>query len=97
MGTGASHRDTRRRCRRRPRSWAGPAQASAPGHPSELITPNGDNVDNPTALEPLGGARFTLVSPTRGGAVGEVVRFVEENGRVVRMYVGDGYTDRVRD
>jgi hypothetical protein len=62
-----------------------------------LITPNGDNVDNPTALEPLGGGRFRLVSPTGGGAVGEIVRFVEENGRVVRMYVGDGYTNRVKD
>jgi CubicO group peptidase (beta-lactamase class C family) len=62
-----------------------------------LITPNGASVENPTALEPLGGGRFRLVSPSGGGAVGEVVRFVEENGRVVRMYVGDGYTDRVRD
>ena len=62
-----------------------------------LITPNGDNVENPTTLEPLGGGRFKLVSPSGGGAVGEVVRFVEENGRVVRMYVGDGFTDRVKD
>lgn len=62
-----------------------------------LITPNADNVDNPVTLEPLGGGRFKLVSPSGGGAVGEVVRFVEENGRVVRMYVGDGYTDRVKD
>lgn len=62
-----------------------------------LITPNGDNVDNPTTLEPLGGGRFKLVSPSGGGAVGEIVRFVEENGRVVRMYVGDGYTNRVKD
>jgi hypothetical protein len=62
-----------------------------------LITPNGDNVENPTTLEPLGGGRFKLVSPSGGGAVGEIVRFVEENGRVVRMYVGDGFTDRVKD
>lgn len=62
-----------------------------------LITPNADNVDNPIALEPLGGGRFKLVSPSGGGPVGEVVRFVEENGRVVRMYVGDGYTNRVQD
>lgn len=62
-----------------------------------LITPNGDNLDTPTTLEPLGGGRFKVVFPTGGGAVGEVVRFTEENGRVVRMYVGDGYTDRVRD
>ncbi len=62
-----------------------------------LITPNGDNIDNPTNLEPLGGGRFRLVSPSGGGAVGEIVRFVEENGKVVRMYVGDGYTNRVKD
>ena len=62
-----------------------------------LITPNGDNVDNPTNLEPLGGGRFRLVSPSGGGAVGEIVRFVEENGKVVRMYIGDGYTNRVKD
>jgi CubicO group peptidase (beta-lactamase class C family) len=62
-----------------------------------LITPNGDNIDNPTTLEPLGGGRFKLVSPSGGGPVGEVVRFVEENGRVVRMYVGDGYTNRVQN
>lgn len=62
-----------------------------------LITPNGDNVDNPTNLEPLGGGRFRLVSPSGGGAVGEIVRFVEENGKVVRMYVGDGYTNRLKN
>jgi CubicO group peptidase (beta-lactamase class C family) len=62
-----------------------------------LITPNGDNVDNPTNLEPLGGGRFRLVSPSGGGAVGEIVRFVEENAKVVRMYIGDGYTNRVKD
>ena len=31
-----------------------------------------------------------------GGPVGEIVRFVEEGGRVVRMYVGDGFVERVR-
>ncbi|MDO8681091.1 MAG: serine hydrolase domain-containing protein [Acidobacteriota bacterium] len=28
--------------------------------------------------------------------VGEIVRFVEEGGRVVRMFVGDGFVERVR-
>ncbi|MCC6316560.1 MAG: beta-lactamase family protein [Gemmatimonadaceae bacterium] len=60
-----------------------------------LITPNADNVDTPTTLEPLGEGRFRVVFPSGGGAVGEVVRFVERDGRVVRMYLGDGYTDRV--
>jgi len=47
-------------------------------------------------LEPLGGGRFRFVAPTGGGAVGEVVRFVEETGRPTRMYIGDGWIDRVQ-
>jgi hypothetical protein len=60
-----------------------------------IITPNAPNVDNPVTLEPLGGGRFRFVAPTGGGAVGEVVRFVEETGRPTRMYIGDGWIDRV--
>ena len=62
-----------------------------------IITPNGTNLDNPVTLEPLGGGRFRFVAPTGGGAVGEVVRFVEETGRPMRMYIGDGWIDRVRE
>jgi hypothetical protein len=29
--------------------------------------------------------------------VGEVVRFVEENGQVIRMITGDSYVERVRE
>jgi CubicO group peptidase (beta-lactamase class C family) len=61
-----------------------------------IITPNGPNVDNPITLEPLGGGLFRYVAPGGGGPVGEVVRFVEENGRVVRMITGDSYVDRLR-
>ena len=61
-----------------------------------IITPNAPNVDNPTTLEPLGDGRFRFVAPTGGGAVGEVVHFVEQPGRPMRMYVGDGWTDRVQ-
>ena len=61
-----------------------------------IITPNGANVDNPVTLEPLGGGRFRYVAPGGGGPVGEVVRFVEEGGRVVRMITGDSYIDRVK-
>jgi hypothetical protein len=61
-----------------------------------VITPNAANVDNPVALEPIGEGRFRFVAPGGGGAVGEVVRFVEEGGRVVRMITGDSYVDRVR-
>jgi hypothetical protein len=61
-----------------------------------IVTPNGANVDNPITLEPLGEGRFRYVAPNGGGPVGEVVRFVEENGRVVRLITGDSYVDRVK-
>lgn len=62
-----------------------------------MITPNGTTLDNPSTLEPIGGGRFRFGAHTGGGAVGEVVRFAEESGRVVRMYVGDGYSERILD
>lgn len=62
-----------------------------------IITPHGANVDNPTQLQPIGGGRFRLQAPTGGGAVGEIVRFVEENGRVVRMITGDSWVARLPD
>jgi CubicO group peptidase (beta-lactamase class C family) len=61
-----------------------------------LITPSAANLDNAVRLEPLGDGRFRFTAPTGGGPVGEIVRFVEENGRVVRMFTGDGYVERVR-
>lgn len=60
-----------------------------------IITPNAPNLDNPATLEPLGGGRFRFVAPRGGGVVGEVVRFVEQNGRPMRMYTGDSWIDRV--
>ena len=61
-----------------------------------IITPSAPNLDNPVRLEPLGGGQFRFVAPAGGGPVGEIVRFVEEGGRVVRMITGDSYVDRVR-
>ena len=61
-----------------------------------IITPNAATLENPVRLEPLGGGRFRYSAPTGGGPVGEVVRFAEEDGRVTRMYTGDGYVERVR-
>ena len=61
-----------------------------------IITPNGPNLDEHITLEPLGGGRFRFVAPRGNGDVGEVVRFVEERGRPMRMYVGDGWIERVR-
>lgn len=60
-----------------------------------LIEPNGPNLDNPVTLEPLGGGRFRFVAKTGGAEVGEIVRFVEENGRVTRLVIGDGFFSRV--
>ena len=47
-------------------------------------------------LEPLGNGLFRLESASGGGPVGEVVRFAEQSGKVVRMYTGESYRDRVK-
>jgi CubicO group peptidase (beta-lactamase class C family) len=62
-----------------------------------LMSPTAPNLDNQVTLEPIGEGRFRFTSPSGGGPVGEVVRFVEENGRVVRMITGDSYIDRVKN
>ena len=62
-----------------------------------IITPNAANLDGPIRLEPIGSGEFRFMAPTGGGPVGEVVRFVEERGRVIRMITGDSYVDRLRD
>lgn len=59
------------------------------------ITPNAPTLDNKITLEPLGAGRFRLDARTGGSPIGEEVRFVEENGRVVRLYAGDTYSERV--
>ena len=61
-----------------------------------MISPTSTTVGTPSTLEPLGGGRFRLMAPGGGSAIGEVVRFVETNGEVTRMYVGDGYQARLR-
>jgi CubicO group peptidase (beta-lactamase class C family) len=61
-----------------------------------VINPDAPNLDNPTELEPIGDGTFRFVAPVGGGPVGEIVRFVEENGQVVRMITGDSYVERVR-
>ena len=60
-----------------------------------IINPAGSNLDNPIKLEPIGNGQFRYIAPVGGGPVGEIVRFVEENGRVVRMITGDSYVERV--
>jgi D-alanyl-D-alanine carboxypeptidase len=61
-----------------------------------IIAPNGPNLDDSVTLEPLGSGSFRFVTPTGAGVVGEVVRFVEQSGRPMRMYLGDSWIDRVR-
>jgi D-alanyl-D-alanine carboxypeptidase len=61
-----------------------------------IISPNAANLDAPIRLDPIGKGQFRYAAPVGGGPVGEIVRFVEENGRVVRMFTGDGYVERVR-
>ena len=60
------------------------------------MNPWSTSIGDPTQLEPLGDGTFRMVAPTGGGPVGEIVRFVEENGEVVRMITGDSYSVRVR-
>jgi len=59
------------------------------------MDPSGPFPDHPTRLEPLGNGLFRVEAAGGGGPVGETVRFVEENGKVVRMYTGGSFSDRV--
>lgn len=61
-----------------------------------VINPQAATLEDPVELEPIGDGTFRFTAPVGGGPVGEIVRFVEENGRVVRMIAGDSYVDRVR-
>lgn len=61
-----------------------------------LIDPTGPDPSSQMRLEPLGNGLFRLEAATGGSAVGEVVRFVEKDGKVTRMYIGDSFTDRVK-
>lgn len=62
-----------------------------------IMSPQAQSIDNPIRLEPLGAGVFRYTAPTGGGIVGEEVHFLEENGEVVRMYVGDSFMERVRE
>jgi D-alanyl-D-alanine carboxypeptidase len=61
-----------------------------------IVSASSATLDNVVQLEPIGGGRFRYVAAAGGGPVGEIVRFVEENGRVTRMITGDSYVERVR-
>jgi len=59
--------------------------------------PSAPYPEHPARLEPIGNGQFRLEAATGGGPVGEMVHFVEQNGRVVRMYTGSTFSDRVDD
>ena len=61
-----------------------------------IVSSTSTNLDDLVRLEPLGDGTFRYTGSTGGGPVGEIVRFVEENGRVTRMITGDSYVDRVQ-
>ncbi len=77
------------------RSRGGDSQVVLLNQRLVIITPNAASLENQVRLEPLGNGQFRFVAPGGGGPVGEVVRFVEEGGKVVRMITGDSYADRV--
>ena len=60
------------------------------------IDPSGPFPESPNQLVPLGNGTFRLEGNSGGGPVGETVRFVEQNGRVTRMYTGGSYAERVQ-
>lgn len=61
-----------------------------------IISPRAEDIDDTVRLEPLGDGVFLYTAPGGDGVVGEKVRFLEENGQVVRMFLGDSYAERVR-
>ena len=77
------------------RSLGGDTQVVELNQRLVLIDPTGANPETQTRLIPLGNDRFRFEAVSGGSAVGETVRFTEENGRVVRMYTGESYTTRV--
>jgi D-alanyl-D-alanine carboxypeptidase len=62
-----------------------------------IITPHAPSLEPSIVLVPVGNDQFRYVAPAGGGPVGEIVRFVEQDGQVVRMITGDSYVERVRD
>jgi D-alanyl-D-alanine carboxypeptidase len=63
----------------------------------ELVSfdPAGANPERQNKLKAIGNGQFRLEAPTGGGAVGEVVRFADQPGGKMRMYMGGSYSERV--
>jgi D-alanyl-D-alanine carboxypeptidase len=62
-----------------------------------VLSGKADAAETKVVLEPLGTGRFRLVAPTGGGPIGEEVRFEEKPGQPMRLYEGDGWSDRTDD
>lgn len=60
-----------------------------------LLPASARDAETRTLLEPLGGGRFRLMAPTGGSSIGEVVRFEEQDGRIIRMFTGDSWYRRI--
>jgi CubicO group peptidase (beta-lactamase class C family) len=60
------------------------------------FNPASPNPEQQNKLVPIGNGQFKLEAPAGGGAVGEVVKFVEVNGKL-RMYTGGSYFDKVEN
>lgn len=60
-----------------------------------MFDPTGDDPSAQQKLIPQGNGVFKLDGPTGGGAIGELVTFLEENGRVTGMRIGYGVSQRV--
>ncbi|MCX6595663.1 MAG: serine hydrolase [Acidobacteria bacterium] len=61
-----------------------------------MIDPQAETLSATQRLEPLGNGLFRLEAPAGGAPVGETVRFIEQGGKVTRIYVGDSYRERVQ-
>jgi D-alanyl-D-alanine carboxypeptidase len=66
-------------------------------HRFVTFDPSAPYPEHPTRLDPIGNGQFRVEAASGGGPVGEIVRFVEQNGKVVRMYTGSSFSDRVND
>jgi hypothetical protein len=64
-------------------------------HRFVAFDPSAPYPEHPARLEPIGNGQFRLEAATGGRPVGEIVRFVEQNGKVHRMYTGSSFSDRV--
>lgn len=77
------------------RSRSGDSQVVELNQRLVILTLGGATLENPVRLEALGAGRFRFTAATGGGVVGEVVRFEEVDGKVVRMFTGDSFAKRL--